>query len=249
MKIIVAVKRVIDPAVKITIKTDGSGIDQTNAKMVINPFDEVAVEEAIRLREAGIASEVIIVSAGNSASADTIRTALAMGADRGILLKTDQILRPLAVAKLLKYVIEQESPGLVLLGKQAIDDDCNQTGQMLAALLGWGQATFASKIKIEGSKAMAVREIDDGLVVLELSLPALVTVDLRMNQPRYASLPNIMKAKRKQIAEIEISTLGIEIKSALTTISVTEPPKRKGGIIVKDAKELVDLLKNEAKVI
>jgi electron transfer flavoprotein beta subunit len=249
MKVLVCVKRVVDFNVKIRVKADGSGVDLANVKMSMNPFDEIAVEEAIRLREAGTASEVIAVSIGPQQSQETIRTALAMGADRGILVKHDGVIEPLAVAKILKAVVEQEKPELVILGKQAIDDDCNQTGQMLAALLGWSQGTFASKIKIDGSEAHVTREIDGGLQTIKIKLPMIVTADLRLNQPRYASLPNIMKAKKKPLEEKTPEDLGVDVTPRLTVVSISEPPKRQAGQKVSSISELVDKLKNEAGVI
>ncbi|HUF45804.1 MAG TPA: electron transfer flavoprotein subunit beta/FixA family protein [Aestuariivirgaceae bacterium] len=249
MKVLVCVKRVVDFNVKIRVKADGSGVDLANVKMSMNPFDEIAVEEAIRLREAGTASEVIAVSIGPQQSQETIRTALAMGADRGILVKHDGAIEPLGVAKLLKAVVEQEKPELVILGKQAIDDDCNQTGQMLAALLGWSQGTFASKIKIDGSEAHVTREIDGGLQTIKIKMPMIVTADLRLNQPRYASLPNIMKAKKKPLEEKTPEDLGVDVTPRLKVVSISEPPKRQAGQKVSSISELVDKLKNEAGVI
>jgi electron transfer flavoprotein beta subunit len=249
MKVLVCVKRVVDFNVKIRVKADGSGVDLANVKMSMNPFDEIAVEEAIRLREAGTASEVIAVSIGPQQSQETIRTALAMGADRGILVKHDGVIEPLGVAKILKAVVEQEKPELVILGKQAIDDDCNQTGQMLAALLGWSQGTFASKIKIDGSEAHVTREIDGGLQTIKIKMPMIVTADLRLNQPRYASLPNIMRAKKKPLEEKTPEDLGVDVTPRLTVVSISEPPKRQAGQKVSSISELVDKLKNEAGVI
>ncbi len=249
MKVLVAVKRVVDYNVKIRVKADGSGVELANVKMSMNPFDEIAVEEAIRLREAGTATEVIAVSVGPQQAQETIRTALAMGADRGILIKHDGYVEPLAVAKLLKAVIEEEKPGLVILGKQAIDDDCNQTGQMLSALLGWSQATFASKIEIAGDSANVTREIDGGLQTIKVSMPMIVTTDLRLNQPRYASLPNIMKAKKKPLDEKIAADMGVEMAPKLKVVTTVEPPARKGGMKVGSVAELVDKLKNEAGVI
>jgi electron transfer flavoprotein beta subunit len=249
MKILVPVKRVVDFNVKIRVKPDGSGVDIANVKMSMNPFDEIAVEEAIRIKEAGLAQEIVAVSAGPQKAQETLRTALAMGADRAILYKTDLNIEPLAVAKLLKHAVEQEKPGLVILGKQAIDDDSNQTGQMLAALLGWPQATFAFKVTIKDGTAEVVREVDGGLQTLALKLPAIVTVDLRINLPRYASLPNIMKAKKKQLDEIDASALGIDIEPKIKVIKTAEPPGRKAGIKVKSAAELVEKLRNEAGVL
>jgi electron transfer flavoprotein beta subunit len=249
MKLLVPVKRVIDFNVKVRVKPDGSGVDLANVKMAMNPFDEIAVEEAIRLKEAGKASEIVCVSIGPPAAAETIRTGLAMGADRGILVKYEGTIEPLAVAKLLKAIIEDEKPGLVILGKQAIDDDCNQTGQMLAALLGWPQGTFASKLVLEGEHVLVTREIDGGLQTVKLKMPAVVTTDLRLNEPRYASLPNIMKAKKKPIDEKTPSDLGIDVTSRLKVIKTTEPSGRKAGVKVGSAAELVDKLKNEAGVL
>src|ERR1700685_2178576 len=243
MKILVPVKRAVDKDVKIRVKSDGSGVELANVKMSMNPFDEIAVEEAIRLKEAGKATEIVAVSIGNAQAAETIRTALAMGADRGILVKADAVVEPLAVAKILKGVVEAEQPGLVILGKQAIDDDCNQTGQMLAALLNWPQATFASKLKLEGGVAAVTREVDGGLETVEIKLPAVVTTDLRLNEPRYASLPNIMKAKKKPIAEKTPADYGVDVTPRLKILKVTEPAKRSAGIKVKTAAELVDKLK------
>jgi len=239
MKIVVAVKRVIDANVKVRVKADGTGVETANVKMAMNPFCEIAVEEALRIKEAGGADEVVIVSAGPQGATETIRTALAMGADRGVHVLTDAVLEPLAVAKLLKAVIEKEAPGLVILGKQAIDDDCNQTGQMLAAVLGWAQATFASKIEISGETAAVTREIDGGLEKIAVKLPAVVTTDLRLNEPRYASLPNIMKAKKKPIETIAPDALGVDISPRLTVLMVEEPPKRSAGVKVENAAELV----------
>jgi electron transfer flavoprotein beta subunit len=249
MKVLVAVKRVVDYNVKIRVKADGSGVELANVKMSMNPFDEIAVEEAIRLREAGTASEIIAVSVGPQQAQETIRTALAMGADRGILIKHDDYVEPLAVAKLLKKVIEEEQPGLVILGKQAIDDDCNQTGQMLSALLGWSQAAFASKVEISGDSATVTREIDGGLQTIKCKMPMIVTTDLRLNQPRYASLPNIMKAKKKPLDEKVAAEMGVDLTPKLKVVSTTEPPARQGGKKVGSVAELVDKLKNEAGVI
>jgi electron transfer flavoprotein beta subunit len=249
MKVLVAVKRVVDFNVKIRVKADGSGVELANVKMSMNPFDEIGVEEAVRLREAGKASEVVAVSIGPQQAQETIRTALAMGADRGILVKVDGPVEPLAVAKILKGIVEAEKPGLVILGKQAIDDDCNQTGQMLAALLGWAQGTFASKLEIEGEHAVVTREIDGGLQTLKLKMPLIVTTDLRLNQPRYASLPNIMKAKKKPLEEKTPADYGVDVKPRLKVLSTTEPPRRQAGQRVKTIAELVDKLKNEAGVI
>jgi|TARA_B110000438_G_scaffold200306_1_gene191857 electron transfer flavoprotein beta subunit len=249
MKVLVPVKRVIDYNVKIRVKADQTGVETANVKMSMNPFDEIAVEEAIRLREAGTATEVIAVSVGPQQCQETIRTALAMGADRGILIQTDDEVQPLAVAKLLKAVADKEGPDLVILGKQAIDDDSNQTGQMLAALLGWSQATFASKIEIDGGSANVIREVDGGLETLKVTMPCIVTTDLRLNEPRYASLPNIMKAKKKPIDQMVPADLGVDITPRLTTLKVVEPAKREAGVMVEDVAQLVDKLKNEAKVI
>ncbi|MEO1241173.1 MAG: electron transfer flavoprotein subunit beta/FixA family protein [Pseudomonadota bacterium] len=249
MKVLVPVKRVIDYNVKVRVKSDQSGVDLANVKMSMNPFDEIAVEEAIRLKEAGTATEIIAVSIGPEKAQDQIRQALAMGADRGILIKTDQDVEPLAVAKLLKKVVEEESPELVILGKQAIDDDSNQTGQMLAALLGWAQGTFASKVEKTDSGLNVTREIDGGLQTVALNLPAIVTTDLRLNEPRYASLPNIMKAKKKPLDVKEIGDYGVDIAPRLETLKVTEPPKREAGVKVETVADLVDKLKNEAGVL
>ena len=249
MKILVPVKRVVDFNVKIRVKPDGSGVELANVKMSMNPFDEIAVEEAIRLKEKGAATEIVAVSVGPSQAAETIRTALAMGADRGILVKTDQSLEPLAVAKILEKVVEQESPQLVIMGKQAIDDDCNQSGQMLSALLGWPQATFISKIEIAGDRADITREVDGGLENISVKMPAVVTADLRLNEPRYVTLPNIMKAKKKQMDVLKPADLGVDVKSHLKTLKVSEPPKRGAGVKVADVGALVAKLKTEAKVI
>jgi electron transfer flavoprotein beta subunit len=249
MKLLVAVKRVVDYNIKVRVKVDHSGVETAGVKMSMNPFDEIAVEEAVRLKEKGHAAEVIAVSAGIAASAETIRTALAMGADRGILIETDAALEPLAVAKLLKAIVEREQPGLVLLGKQAIDDDMNATGQMLAALLGWPQATFASKVELDGENAQVTREIDGGLETLALALPAIVTVDLRLNEPRYATLPNIMKARKKSIETVTPEALGVDPAPRLVIESVAEPTDRKPGVMVASVAELVQKLKTEAKVI
>jgi electron transfer flavoprotein beta subunit len=249
MKILVPVKRVVDFNVKIRVKADGSGVELANVKMSMNPFDEIAVEEAIRLKEAGKATEIVAISIGPAQAAETIRTALAMGADRGILVKTDAPVEPLAVAKILKAIVEAEQPGLVIMGKQAIDDDCNQTGQMLAALLGWPQGTFASKLVLEGSDIVVTREIDGGLQTVKLAGPAIVTTDLRLNEPRYASLPNIMKAKKKPIDEKTPDAYGVDIKPRLEVVKTVEPDKRKGGIKVANVADLVGKLKNEAGVL
>jgi electron transfer flavoprotein beta subunit len=249
MKILVAVKRVVDYNVKIRVKPDGSGVDTANVKMSMNPFDEIGVEEAVRLKEQGVAKEIVAVSIGAQQCQETIRTALAMGADRGILVPTDAELQPLAVAKLLKAIVAKESPQIVLLGKQAIDDDCNQTGQMLAALLGWPQGTFASKVAVRDGAVAVTREIDGGLETVELKLPAIVTTDLRLNEPRYASLPNIMKAKKKPIDTLTPEALGVDPAPRFKTLKVVEPSKRKSGVKVPDVAALVDRLRNEAKVI
>lgn len=249
LKILVPVKRVVDYNVKVRVKADGTGVDLANVKMSMNPFDEIAIEEAVRLKEAGIATEVIAVSCGVAACQETLRTAMAIGADRGILLESDADLQPLAVAKLIKAVADKEQPQLVIFGKQAIDDDSNQTGQMFAALAGWAQATFASKVVIADGKATVTREIDGGSETLELKLPAVVTTDLRLNEPRYATLPNIMKAKKKPLDTLKPADLGVDVTPRLTTIKVTEPAKRGAGVKVADVKDLVNKLKNEAKVI
>ena len=253
MKVLVPVKRVMDYNVKARVKSDGSGVDLANVKMSMNPFDEIAVEEAVRLKEAGVATEVIAVSCGVTACQETLRTAMAIGADRAVLVESDAELQPLAVAKLLKAVADKEGPLLIILGKQAIDDDANQTGQMLAALLGWPQATFASKVVIadaDGKKqATVTREVDGGLETLAMPLPAIVTTDLRLNEPRYATLPNIMKAKKKPLDTLKPDALGVDVAPRLTTLKVAEPPKRSAGIKVADVAALVDKLKNEAKVI
>ena len=253
MKILVPVKRVVDYNVKVRVKADGTGVDLANVKMSMNPFDEIAVEEAVRLKEAGVASEVIAVSCGVAACQETLRTAMAIGADRGILVETDVDLQPLAVAKLLKALCDKEAPQLVICGKQAIDDDANQTGQMLAALQNWPQATFASKVVLadaNGQKSATVtREIDGGLETLAISLPAVVSTDLRLNEPRYATLPNIMKAKKKPLDTVKPADLGVDVAPRLTTLKVSEPPKRSAGVKVADVAELVNKLKNEAKVI
>jgi electron transfer flavoprotein beta subunit len=249
MKLLVAVKRVVDYNVKVRVKSDGTAVETAGVKMSMNPFDEIAVEEAIRLKEKGIATEVIAISAGVGACQETIRTALAMGADRGILVETDVALEPLAVAKILKALVEKEGTNLVILGKQAIDDDMNATGQMLAALLGWPQGTFASKIEIADGTTTVTREVDGGLETVALKLPAVVTADLRLNEPRYASLPNIMKARKKPIDTVKPADLGVDPTPRLTTLKVSEPPARKAGIKVSDVATLVDKLRNEAKVI
>ena len=249
MKLLVTVKRVIDYNVQIRVKADGSGVEKDNVKMSMNPPDENAVEEALRIKEAGKADEIIILSIGNDKAQETIRTALAMGADRGIHIKTDNDLEPLAISKIISKVAEEEKPSIILMGKQAIDDDCNQTGQMTSALLNWPQATFASKIEIEGQNAIVTREIDEGLERIKVSIPFVASCDLRLNEPRYASLPNIMKAKKKPIDTKEASSLGINIESRIEQIKVEEPPVRQKGIMVSDVAELVQKLKHEAKVI
>ncbi len=249
MKILVAIKRVVDYNVKVRVKADKSGVELANVKMSMNPFDEIAVEEAVRLKEAGKATDIVAVSMGPPQAQETIRTALAIGADRGILVETADELQPLAVAKLLKALVERETPDLILLGKQAIDDDSNQTGQMLAALTGWPQGTFASKVVIEGGEALVTREVDGGLETVALTMPAVVTTDLRLNTPRYASLPNIMKAKKKPIETIKAADLGVDTTPRLKTLKVEEPPKRQAGVKVKSVAELVDKLRNEAKVL
>ncbi len=249
MKVLVSIKRVVDFNVKVRVRPDGSGVDTANVKMSMNPFDEIAVEEAVRLKEKGIATEIVVVSCGVTACQETLRTALAIGADRAILVQTDVELQPLAVAKLLQAIVVKETPQLVILGKQAIDDDANQTGQMLAALLDWPQATFASKIDIADGTATVKREIDGGLETLAMALPAVITTDLRLNEPRYATLPNIMKAKKKTLDVVKPDALGVDVTPRLATLKVVEPPKRKGGGKVADAKELVAKLRNEAKVI
>jgi electron transfer flavoprotein beta subunit len=249
LKILVPIKRVIDYNVKVRVKADGSGVDLANVKMSMNPFDEISVEEAVRLREAGVATETVAVSCGTAASQETLRTAMAIGIDRSILVETDVELQPLAVAKLLKVIVEKEQPTLVILGKQAIDDDSNQVGQILAALLGWPQATFASKVHIEGGNVTVMREVDGGLETVELKLPAIVTTDLRLNEPRYATLPNIMKAKKKPLETVKPGDLGVDPAPRLKTLKVVEPSKRAGGVKVADVQELVAKLKNEAKVL
>jgi electron transfer flavoprotein beta subunit len=249
MKILVPVKRVVDYNVKIRVKSDGSGVDLANVKMAMNPFDEIAVEEALKIKERGDAEEVVAISIGSAKAQDTLRTALAMGADRAILVKTEETVEPLAVAKILKKVVEEESPDLVVMGKQAIDDDCNQTGQMLASLLGWAQGTFASKVEFGDGKVNVTREIDGGLETLALKMPAVITTDLRLNEPRYASLPNIMKAKKKPIDEKTPEDLGVDVAPHIKTLSVEEPPKREAGEVVESVAELVDKLKNEAGVL
>ena len=249
MKALVAVKRVVDYNVKVRVKSDQSGVDIANVKMSMNPFDEIAVEEAVRLKEAGIVTEIIVVSCGPTACQETLRTALAIGADRAILVETDVELQPLAVAKLIKAIAAKESPGLAIFGKQAIDDDASQTGQMFAELMGWPQATFAAKVKIDGQAMQVTREVDGGLETIALSLPAVVTTDLRLNEPRYVTLPNIMKAKKKQLDIFKPEDLGVDVKPRIKTLKVSEPPKRSAGIKVADVAALVDKLKNEAKVI
>ena len=249
MKVLVPVKRVVDYNVKVRVKSDGSGVDIANVKMSMNPFDEIALEEAMRLKEAGKVSEVIAVSCGVTQAQETLRTGMAIGADRGILVETGADLEPLAVAKLLKALADKEQPQLIILGKQAIDDDSNQTGQMLAALLGWPQATFASKVVLEEGKVTVTREVDGGLETLALSLPAIVTTDLRLNEPRYVTLPNIMKAKKKPLEVIKPEDLGVDVTPRLKTLKVVEPPKRSAGVMVPDVKTLVEKLKTEAKVL
>ena len=249
MKILVPIKRVVDYNVKIKVKSDNSGVDLENVKMSMNPFDEIAIEEAVRLKEKKICNEITAISIGSAKSEETLRTALAVGADNGILVETEEDIQPLEVAKILKEVIKKNSPDLVLMGKQAIDDDSNQTGQMLSALLGWPQGTFASKLEINGKKINVTREIDGGLETLSMELPAIVTTDLRLNEPRYASLPNIMKAKQKPIEKISPSDLNIEIKQRLKTLKVTEPPKKESGIKIDSVRQLISKLHNEEKVI
>jgi electron transfer flavoprotein beta subunit len=249
MKVLVPVKRVVDYNVKVRVKSDGTGVDIANVKMSMNPFDEIAVEEAVRLKEKGVVTEVIAVSCGVTQCQETLRTAMAIGADRAILVETDAELQPLAVAKLLKALVEKESPQLVILGKQAIDDDCNQTGQMLAALTGMPQGTFASKVEVCDGKVSVTREVDGGLETVKLSLPAVITTDLRLNEPRYVTLPNIMKAKKKQLDTVKPADLGVDVAPRIKTIKVEEPPKRSAGIKVPDVATLVNKLKNEAKVI
>ena len=249
MKVLVPVKRVIDFNVKVRVRPDGSGVETANVKMSMNPFDEIAVEEAVRLKERGVAAEVVAVTCGAGASQETLRSALALGADRAILVDTDEALQPLAVAKLLAALVRQEAPRLVIMGKQAIDDDANQTGQMLAALLDWPQATFASKLEIAENTARVTREIDGGLETLEIALPAVVTTDLRLNEPRYATLPNIMKAKKKPMQTLSAASLGVDVTPRLAVLRVAEPPRRQGGGRVADVQELVAKLRNEAKVL
>ena len=249
MKALVAVKRVVDYNVKVRVKADNSGMDLANVKMIMNPFDEIAVEEAVRLKERGVVTEVVAVSCGVTANQETLRTAMAIGADRAILVETDETLQPLAVAKLLKALADKEQPQLVFLGKQAIDDDANQTGQMLAALAGWSQGTFASKVEIADGKATVTREVDGGLETVAITLPAVITSDLRLNEPRYVTLPNIMKAKKKEIAVVTPGDLGVDVTPRLKTLKVTEPPQRSAGVKVANVTELVDKLRNVAKVI
>jgi electron transfer flavoprotein beta subunit len=249
MKVLVPIKRVVDYNVKVRVRSDGSGVETANVKMSMNPFDEIAVEEAMRLKEAGLASEVVVVSCGVTACQETLRTGLAIGADRALLVESEVELQPLAVAKLLQAVCERESPGLVIMGKQAIDDDSNQTGQMLAGLLGWPQATFASKLKLADGRAQVTREVDGGLETVSIRLPAVVTTDLRLNEPRYVTLPNIMKAKKKTLDVLKPAELGVDVSPRLKTLKVEEPPVRKAGIKVADVQALIDKLKNEAKVI
>ena len=249
MKILVPVKRVVDYNVKVRVKSDGTGVETAGVKMSMNPFDEIGIEEAVRLKEKGVATEIVAVSMGVAACAETIRTALAMGADRGILVETDADLQPLAVAKLMKALVDKEQPGLVILGKQAIDDDMSATGQMLAALLGWAQGTFASKVTVDGDKMEVIREVDGGLETVSLNLPAIITTDLRLNEPRYASLPNIMKARKKVIDNFKPEDLGVDVTPRLTVVSVAEPPKRQAGVKVGSVAELVAKLRTEAKVI
>ncbi len=249
MKVLVPVKRVVDYNVKVRVKSDGTGVDIANVKMSMNPFDEIAVEEAVRLKEKGAATEVIAVSCGVAQCQETLRTAMAIGADRAILVETNEELQPLAVAKLLKALVDKEQPGLVILGKQAIDDDCNQTGQMLAALAGLPQATFASKVEIDGGNAKVTREVDGGLETLSVAMPAVITTDLRLNEPRYVTLPNIMKAKKKPLETLKPEDLGVDVAPRIKTLKVSEPPKRGAGVKVADVAALVEKLKNEAKVI
>jgi electron transfer flavoprotein beta subunit len=249
MKVLVPIKRVVDANVKVRVKADGTGVELANVKMAMNPFDEIAVEEAVRLKEAGTATEIVAVSCGVQACQETLRTALALGADRALLVETDVELQPLAVAKLLKAIVAKENPQLVVMGKQAIDDDCNQTGQMLAALLGWPQATFASKVKLEGGLAQVTREVDGGLETVSIKLPAVVTTDLRLNEPRYVTLPNIMKAKKKPLETLKPDALGVDVAPRIATLKVEEPAKRKAGVKVADAKALIEKLRGEAKVI
>ncbi len=249
MKVLVAIKRVVDPNIKVRVKADGTGVETANVKMAMNPFCEIAVEQAVRMKEAGTVSEILVVSIGVPQSQETLRTALAMGADRAILVEVAHEVQPLAVAKVLKAIVDKEQPGLVIMGKQAIDDDCNQSGQMLSALLGWPQATFISKIEIAGDRADITREVDGGLENISVKMPAVVTADLRLNEPRYVTLPNIMKAKKKPLENIKPDALGVDVTPRLTTLKVEEPPKRGAGVKVADVAELVSKLKNEAKVI
>ena len=249
MKVLVAIKRVVDPNIKVRVKADGTGVETANVKMAMNPFCEIAVEQAVRMKEAGTVSEILVVSIGVPQSQETLRTALAMGADRAILVEVAHEVQPLAVAKVLKASVDKEQPGLVIMGKQAIDDDCNQSGQMLSALLGWPQATFISKIEIAGDRADITREVDGGLENISVKMPAVVTADLRLNEPRYVTLPNIMKAKKKPLENIKPDALGVDVTPRLTTLKVEEPPKRGAGVKVADVAELVNKLKNEAKVI
>ncbi|CAM3862355.1 electron transfer flavoprotein subunit beta/FixA family protein [Castellaniella denitrificans] len=249
MKVLVPVKRVVDYNVKVRVKSDHTGVDIANVKMSMNPFDEIAVEEAVRLKEKGAAAEIVAVSCGVAQCQETLRTAMAIGADRGILVQTDAELQPLAVAKLLKALVDKEQPGLVVLGKQAIDDDANQTGQMLAALLDWPQATNASQVEVQGDRVQVTREVDGGLETLSLALPAIITTDLRLNEPRYVTLPNIMKAKKKPLDTVAPDALGVDVTPRLKTLKVAEPPSRAAGVIVPDVAALVDKLKNEAKVV
>jgi electron transfer flavoprotein beta subunit len=249
MKVLVCVKRVLDPQVKARVKADGSGVDLANAKMTMNPFDENALEEALRLREAGICEEIIVVSVGGGKTEETLRHGLAMGADRAIQVVTDEALEPLAIAKVLKAIVDQEGPGLVLAGKQAIDDDSNQTAQMLSALLGWSQSTFISELKIEGDSATTIREVDAGLETITVNMPTVISVDLRLNEPRYVKLPDVMKAKRKPMDKIELDSMGLDTANRLTTLEVEAPEGRAAGVIVNSVSELVDKLRNEAKVI
>ena len=249
MKVLVAIKRVVDPNIKVRVKADGTGVETANVKMAMNPFCEIAVEQAVRMKEAGTVSEILVVSIGVPQSQESLRTALAMGADRAILVEVAHEVQPLAVAKVLKAIVDKEQPGLVIMGKQAIDDDCNQSGQMLSALLGWPQATFISKIEIAGDRADITREVDGGLENISVKMPAVVTADLRLNEPRYVTLPNIMKAKKKPLENIKPDALGVDVTPRLTTLKVEEPPKRGAGVKVADVAELVSKLKNEAKVI
>ena len=249
MKVLVAIKRVVDPNIKVRVKADGTGVETANVKMAMNPFCEIAVEQAVRMKEAGTVSEILVVSIGVPQSQETLRTALAMGADRAILVEVGHEVQPLAVAKVLKAIVDKEQPGLVIMGKQAIDDDCNQSGQMLSALLGWPQDTFISKIEIAGDRADITREVDGGLENISVKMPAVVTADLRLNEPRYVTLPNIMKAKKKPLENIKPDALGVDVTPRLTTLKVEEPPKRGAGVKVADVAELVSKLKNEAKVI